>query len=71
MTKLPFNLILLGDPASGKGTQAAMLVKKYGFYEGGGSVNPWRIDPVKLVALLTGKTPCSIQQAIGQPCTTL
>ena len=28
----PFNLILLGDPASGKATQAARLTKKYGFY---------------------------------------
>lgn len=30
--KTPFNLILLGDPASGKGTQAARLVKKYHLY---------------------------------------
>lgn len=30
--KKPFNLILLGDPASGKGTQAARLAKKYSFY---------------------------------------
>ena len=28
--KKPFNLILLGDPAAGKATQAAWIVKKYG-----------------------------------------
>ena len=33
MKKAPFNLILLGDPASGKATQAAMLVKKYRFFD--------------------------------------
>ncbi|HEY5221041.1 MAG TPA: nucleoside monophosphate kinase [Candidatus Paceibacterota bacterium] len=29
----PFNLILLGDPASGKGTQATRLAKKYHLYD--------------------------------------
>ncbi len=29
----PFNLILLGDPAAGKATQAAWLVKKYKLYD--------------------------------------
>lgn len=31
--KKVFNLILLGDPASGKATQAARLVRRYGFYD--------------------------------------
>lgn len=29
----PFNLILLGDPASGKATQAARIVKRYGLHD--------------------------------------
>lgn len=32
MKQKPFNLILLGDPASGKGTQSARLAKKYHLY---------------------------------------
>lgn len=31
--KRPFNIILLGDPASGKGTQSAILAKKYHLYD--------------------------------------
>jgi len=33
MEKKPLNLILLGDPASGKATQAARLIKKYHLYD--------------------------------------
>lgn len=32
MEKLPLNVILLGDPASGKGTQAERIEKLYGLY---------------------------------------
>ncbi|HEV2173994.1 MAG TPA: nucleoside monophosphate kinase, partial [Nitrospira sp.] len=33
MKRAFFNLILLGDPASGKGTQAEHIVKKYRLYD--------------------------------------
>ena len=29
-------------------------IEKYGFYEGGGSQNSYRIDPQKLISILTG-----------------
>jgi len=44
-------------------------IKKYGYY--GNPDSPFsssRIDPVRLVALLTGQDPCSIQKSINQPC---
>lgn len=37
----------------GKGQVA--YIRKYGFYEGGGKGNEYRVDPVTLIALLTGK----------------
>ena len=33
MKKQPFNLILLGDPAAGKATQAAWIVKRYRMFD--------------------------------------
>jgi adenylate kinase family enzyme len=43
-TNHPINIILLGDPASGKATQAARLVKKYHLYDfdmGKAVSTPW------------------------------
>jgi len=31
-------------------------IRQFGFYEGGGEENPYRVDPIKVVALLTGKS---------------
>ena len=33
MKQKPFNLILLGDPAAGKATQVALIVKRYGMFD--------------------------------------
>jgi adenylate kinase family enzyme len=33
MNSKPFNLILLGDPAAGKATQAAWIAKRYGMFD--------------------------------------
>ncbi len=30
-------------------------IELFGFYEGGGDSNPYRVDPLKVIALLTGK----------------
>lgn len=32
-------------------------IENFGFYEGGGSQNPYRVDPDKLYTLLTGQKP--------------
>lgn len=40
-------------------------IRKYGFYEGGEN-NPYRIDPIRLAAVLTGKSYCRIASAIKQ-----
>lgn len=42
-------------------------IRKYGFYEGG-ETNPYRVDPIRLAAVLTGKSYCRIAQAIDEPC---
>jgi hypothetical protein len=39
-------------------------IEKYGFYEGGGNQNAYRIDPVKLVAILTGASISELQKRL-------
>lgn len=41
---------------------SAAYIEKLGFYQGGGTNNPYRIDPIRLVALLTGRYPSTIQK---------
>lgn len=36
-------------------------IERYGFYEGGGDQNLYRVDPLKLVAILTGAPPSPLQ----------
>ena len=41
-------------------------IEQYGFYEGGGESNPYRVDPLKLVAILTGSTIAELQARLGK-----
>lgn len=43
-------------------------IRKYGFYEGGGNENKYRIDPIRLASVFTGHRYCSIANAIGRSC---
>jgi adenylate kinase len=54
----PINIILLGDPAAGKATQSALLVKKYQLYDFdmGKELNERRVKNKKLDAVLQGNT---------------
>lgn len=36
-------------------TGVLSYIREFGFYEGGGNANRYRVDPVKIMALLTGK----------------
>ncbi len=54
----PINIILLGDPAAGKATQSALLIKKYQLYDFdmGKELNVRRAKDKKLDAILKGNT---------------
>lgn len=41
-------------------------IETYGFYEGGRN-NPYRVDPFRLVTLLTGKDPCQLRLSFVLP----
>lgn len=38
-------------------------ISKYGFYEGGGKKNAYRVDPISLFSILTGRTEAELQKA--------
>lgn len=40
-------------------------IEKYGFYEGGGDQNSYRVDPLKLVAVLTGASVSELQAQVN------
>lgn len=39
-------------------------IKRYGFYEGGGDKNRYRVDPIRLVAILTGASPATVRSKV-------
>lgn len=43
-------------------------IRKYGFYEGGGKNNPYRLDPIDILSVLTGYSYCEIASSINQTC---
>ena len=69
MHRKPFNLILLGDPASGKGTHSRNLIRKYHFYnlDMGKEVRKPAIKALHDYARTTGKgklTPTHVVRKI-------
>jgi hypothetical protein len=40
-------------------------IREFGFYEGGGEDNPYRVDPLKVMALLTGKSLEELKRNYG------
>ncbi|MES2274129.1 MAG: hypothetical protein V4487_08045 [Chlamydiota bacterium] len=42
-------------------------IEKHGFYEGGGDQNPYRIDPARLVAILTGASVSTVRSKNHPP----
>lgn len=52
--------IVVKNPSNGielrLNTGILSYIREFGFYEGGGDENPYRVDPRKVMSLLTGKT---------------
>jgi hypothetical protein len=45
-----------GDRITHCASGTIRYIRDYGFYEGGGDTNPFRLDPLKLISVLTGKS---------------